>query len=204
METLCYPAEIDVRVLNDFCRSCPSQPWIVDWGHNYGGIYQTWPTLEDPTLEDPPLKVEANLGGSIRRSSCCEVSHADPLRIPELEHLLRETKNIKQSRGDPASVFYRAISHRRHFEELPKELLWKILLYLPSKDVLNLRLTSGVFATMVFPQSFWASRFSPEFDHASVFEIRDDLRAVNNQRDWKALFFGLMKLSNGPGLKNRK
>ena len=68
---------------------------------------------------------------------------ANPLDVPNLQQLLDQNLNQKEVIGQIAHG-YSTLDQNDCFAILPLEILQEILLYLPSKDVLNLKLTSAV------------------------------------------------------------
>ncbi len=74
-----------------------------------------------------------------------------------------------------------------------------ILLYLPSVDVLKIKLTSASFAALPLPDSFWASRFQRGFEFHCIFEARQSHR----KGYWKALYSGVKNLRRSASFTNR-
>lgn len=197
----CYPAEIDVRVLNDFCRSFPRGFQMINWGHDYGGIYET-------PSEIPPGGI--HYLGQLKEENkypSTEIYHANPLCIPHLDTLLKETAEKHETTGISASsccslnTSNPPVDTRKDcFERFPPELREMVLLYLPARDVLNLFLSSRAFASSPVSQAFWASRFQQNFEFSSIFESKRSAAT----RDWRSLFHGLRKCSKTLHFQNRK
>ena len=206
----CHPFEIDVQVLNDFCRSFPNQPSeLIDWGHDYGGIFET-------SSEIPP-------GGThwlgrlkeVRRRpennySADEVYHADPLCIPLLDLLLKETEAKREFVGrppgypHPSAIKSEGILQNDCFETLPLELREMILLYLSTRDVRSLIFASRAVASSPISQAFWASRFQKNFEFSFFFELRKSSGATSRLRDWRSLFHRVRECIDISNFHNRK
>src|SRR6266516_7007646 len=118
---------------------------MIDWGHNYGNLF-----LEYPELDLPPLKVERVIGDRVAGYEGPQygLCLADPLNIPGLCSLLRETENIKTNKKYLVQTCYRSSAKEQSFDKLPIELLLKVLVYLSSSDIRNLKLASRSFAIL--------------------------------------------------------
>jgi U3 small nucleolar RNA-associated protein 4 len=157
---------------------------------------------QHPELELPPLSLERAIGNEQPRygdGGC----YADPLNIPGLDCLLRKTE-IKTDLKSSILISYTNQTESQGFSRLSIELLLRILQYLPSSDVRNLKLASRLFATIPLLQTFWKSRFWPGNEHSHIFEVSNDLSNAHSHRDWRTLFLDLKKLSLRQGLRNRK
>lgn len=205
----CYPANINIRVLNDFCRSFPIRVDVIDWGHDYGGIFETSSTGIPP-------------GGAhwlghmkkVRRTrennySADEIFHADPIHIPLLDLLLKETVG-KQNFGKSVSQPRRSLitdnevdAQRDCFKTLSPELREMILLHLSSADVRNVFLASRIFARSSLSQAFWASRFQQNLEFSSLFEARRGCEVSPGSHNWRSLFQGLRRCTRTLNFQNR-
>ncbi|KAL2012051.1 hypothetical protein VTN00DRAFT_4769 [Thermoascus crustaceus] len=93
------------------------------------------------------------------------------------------------------------------FAKLPVEVVHILLSWLPSHDIPNLRLASRTVAfmsrTSSLPQSFWRSRFSPDFELGFALPADECGRP-----DWRSLYFATKHLLRNPHksarLRNRK
>lgn len=209
MTEACYPAEVDVRVLKEFCRSFPSGHDVIDWGHDYGGIFEASSEISPAgvhrlgVLKKIQRKRENNY-------SADEIYHADPLCIPFLDSLLRETAEKHEEADISARFFYpmensnsQVDTQKDCFEAFPPELRGMILLHLTTKDVRNLFLASRAFVSSPISQDFWASRFQQNFEFSSIFESKVS-GATSRYRDWRSLFHGLRKCIYTLNFQNRK
>jgi hypothetical protein len=85
------------------------------------------------------------------------------------------------------------------FTGLPFEIREMIARYLPTNDVLRLRLASRSFLTMFTSQTFWASRFQDGGERSYVFEVQDTKVKV----DWVNLY-RITNVTRNEELLNRK
>src|SRR5436189_6082914 len=95
---------------------------------------------------------------------------------------------------------YSTLDRNDCFAILPLEILQEILVYLPSKDVLNLKLTSAAFAATPLSSVFWASRFQYGFEFHCVFETQ---KYCTQECSWKSLYLGVRSLCNNSNFRNR-
>lgn len=94
----CHPFEVDIYILNGLCRSFPHPHGMLDWGHDYGGIIEVSipgrSILQNPYgRRVPKLKATRRNIGTLH-GSADEVYFADPLDIPGLDLLLKETAEV--------------------------------------------------------------------------------------------------------------
>lgn len=185
--------------------SFPPHDLMIDWGHNYGGIYEEIPEIEPGaghTLRDMEFLPAAN---------GLELPYMHPsdfLKLPRIrEEIVGALEEDTGATSDPkVSPLYRFGSEGDCFTTLPPELREMILCYLPTKDVLNLLLTSRIFASSPLSQNFWFSRFSRSSVISSLLQP-DILSGKPSFGNWKALFRRLwhdIGLTNLPEFQNRK
>ncbi|OBT62903.1 hypothetical protein VE03_07861 [Pseudogymnoascus sp. 23342-1-I1] len=79
------------------------------------------------------------------------------------------------------------------FQFFPAEIIYGILIFLPSKDVLNAKLASATFAALPLGNAFWASRFRRGFEFHCVFEAQG---LQTKDCDWEAIYVGVKNLQN--------
>ena len=138
-----------------------------------------------------------------------QVYYADPLFIPNLADLLEEASadGCTPVYEEPSkiSTFGVEVHHQTDcFARLPLEIRDMILQFLPSGSVLNLELTSRAFATAPLTSSFWASRFSYDFEYNYIFEGKENLHGRANGRRWKVIFDGLRWHEDPAHIENRR
>lgn len=208
-----YPREIDVHTLKEFCMSCPGFNGVMDWEHDYGGIYEREPQWSPGyggvigDLKSPDTLFEIPEGQDLRRV----MYRHDPINKPEIGKLLtlseksqREQRQINSESFAGAKGTYNADRSIDPFAALPPKIHDMILVLLPSKDVRNLKLASRVFASSSLSQKFWASRFQQGFEFSFIFEVRKDQESKSRPRDWKLLYDGIKRSVTGPNLQNRQ
>jgi hypothetical protein len=94
----------------------------------------------------------------------------------------------------------RGAQNQDPFGNLRTELLQMILLYLPSKQVLNLKLSSYSFAQTPLFDQFWASQFWPGREYEYVIHGKETIGRFPN---WKAIYLEVKSLKGCSGLINR-
>lgn len=196
-----HPAlESHLQVLFDILRSIPQKNGYLAWGHDYGGLLYA---IVDPTRILPGDEPEHVVLNSSHHSQA-KVSTCDPSLIPELQEQLHQS-----SKSGPETVTYRehiqqpvapSVCSADPFGMLPTELLQMVLLYLPSRDVLSLKLSSLFFAMTPLHELFWASLFSPDHEYEYIYEARTGVHGLS----WKRFYLGIRRLKNCPGLVNRR
>ncbi|KFZ11027.1 hypothetical protein V502_07795 [Pseudogymnoascus sp. VKM F-4520 (FW-2644)] len=138
------------------------------------------------------------------------MEYSDPLNIPSLQEIFqqrfREAGGFnKKNDADEAAWNNEAppkVSNSTDcFQLFPTEIIYNILICLPSKDVLNAKLASATFASLPLTKTFWASRFQRGFEFHCVFEAQG-LRTKDY--DWEAIYLGVRSLQNNPSFKNRR
>ncbi|KAI9738737.1 MAG: hypothetical protein M1834_008242 [Cirrosporium novae-zelandiae] len=202
LHALYHPGEVDLQLLHDFCRSCPVQEGRLNWGHDYEGLL-TYKTKLKNLLpgEDSQLieqfEFELTPEDQLKGDMYC----ADPLNVKELQRVIHKSLNPKKpadSQIVPQNI--NIISHSPDcFAVLPMEVRQEIMLHLPSKDVLNLKLASKIFAIEPLTNIFWASRFQRGFEFHYILEAR---KCLAKRCCFKTLYLGVKSLQSN-GLRNR-
>ena len=88
-----------------------------------------------------------------------------------------------------------------YFSLLPVEILQRILILLPSKDVVNLKIASSTVATTALPNSFWASRFHGYREYGHIIEAHDCKTSSHN---WEGVYLALRAREKEGTLENRR
>lgn len=169
--------QIDVQALFDIIWCYPHQDYMINFGHDYGGDawYQWHPGTLPGGLELPLVQGDA------------EHKFFNPLELPELHRFLNESCNDRGSSCDSVPYGFQAANGGEDpFSRLPEEILQYILQYLPTADVLRLKLSSATYAKLPLSQSFWLSRFLPGREFEAIFEAR--LHAVSLRGRWHSLY----------------
>lgn len=192
LEKAFHPRPVPVTRLFDVCRSLPFPLLVVglSWGHDYGGPVHIddehhFPWEEDrftdrEFLEPDPMFSE------------------NPYEVPEVRTVLTEAPERPPVPGRAISAA--TVPERDGLLALPPELRSAIAMYLPTSDVLNLRLASRAFWTILDSQQFWASRFGDVSERSWLFEVWGD---VPKSRDWRWLYRRTNHGHISPGLQNR-
>ncbi|KAM3455409.1 hypothetical protein MY3296_002389 [Beauveria thailandica] len=186
--------------LVEVCQSLPIPLWFngLTWGHDYGGrlkldteVWYPWKEI----FEAHELEELERLG-----------SLEDPFRGSDLKPVLNGRLSASNTSKDDASNFTAPLEARGRgdcFSRLPWELREMILIYLETKDALNLRQSSWSFQFLFSSLRFWRSRFEPDCEKGFVFEAR--AQAVANSID---ALLGLYRSStsnaSSPPLLNRQ
>lgn len=209
-----YPREIDIHVFKEICMSCPTSYCGIDWGHDYGGIYNrahgAVPGFCGRLGRLKDLELRANGRPDYMRA----VWRFDPLHIPEIEDLLAASKSISngQQQEDPElfpeiEAFLKR-ERRYHLSDplttLPPEIRETILLLLPSRDVCNLRVASRAFASLQLSNKFWSSRFRRHFEFSFLFETRRYLENSLSSVAWRRVYDGVKRRSAVRNIRNRR
>ncbi|CCF34188.1 F-box domain-containing protein [Colletotrichum higginsianum] len=190
LEKAFHPRKVPLSRLFDICRSLPFpiNGVSISWGHDYGG-----PVLVDHEHRFPWEDRFADREYLEPDS----VLYMNPFEVPEVQHMLTEVPESPPS--STLSVSTIVTPGRDRLDTLPGEIRSVIAMYLPTLDVLNLRLASRVFWTVFDSQQFWASRFRDVSDRSWLFEARDSAQP----RDWRWLYRRTNDARIGPGLRNR-
>jgi hypothetical protein len=203
LSALHSPKEVDIQLLNNLCRSCPQQWGQLNWGHNFGELvqYKTDPNDLLPG-EECVLTAKLNIDHTAGDSFSNSMYSSDPLDLPYLQQVLNQSFDPEKTVDQVARKNLKtAFDLQDCFALIPIEILQEILLYLPSKDVLSLKLASAVFAETPLPETFWASRFQRGFEFHCVFEAR---RCPAKKCSWKTLYSGVRDLQSSLGFRNRR
>ncbi|OAX84059.1 hypothetical protein ACJ72_01563 [Emergomyces africanus] len=160
--------------------------------HNYGGLV----TLDDRCfLWFDELKRKSILSPKQQRLH----PKANPYEMVDIDDFL---KDIQRSPPGSKSI-YTATSLSPTgdcFVRLPFEICNEIASYLPTADVLGLRLVSRTFVHIYWSQAFWRTRFSLNSDRGFLFEVWHQ----HDIEDWRALYRRISNSRLPPGLQNRK
>lgn len=175
LEKAFHPSPVPLSRLSDVCESLPF-PLLsvgISWGHDYGGAsivdnehhFPFEDRFFDRDYMDPDPVLSAN-----------------PYEADEAHNLLTEAPEEPPS---PQGLNPNTIEPEQdNFYALPEELRSAIAIFLPTLDVLNLRLASRSFWTIFNSQQFWASRFKHKSDRSWLLESQDGAQP----RDWRWLY----------------
>ena len=152
--------------------------------------------------EDGQLSGKLSIDYDRGESSVIPVYSQDPLYVPNLERVLHHSLKREKFTDQGASKVLN-IASKTHdcFALMPMEMVQSILLHLPSRDVLKVKLASSVFASTPLPETFWASRFQRGFEFHCVFEARS---CAVKTCCWKTLYYGVKHLQNSLSFRNRR
>ncbi|KAK5631268.1 hypothetical protein RRF57_006982 [Xylaria bambusicola] len=165
----------------------------LDFGHDYGGLYQR----RNPTRW--PLCPGEETRLSILRTTL-RSSEFDPWDISFITRAVDDEKPYDESFKSPTAV-RKTTTTNDCFGKLPIEIMDLILQVIPSIDVLSLKLGSHVIANTPLSDRFWHSRFTHgrEFDYVFEFSQYSKYRG-----QWKRIFLSTRRLQHQPSLVNRK
>ncbi|PGG99169.1 hypothetical protein AJ79_08661 [Helicocarpus griseus UAMH5409] len=174
LQEAAYPHAIDVQTLKKVCMSCPQRSNLVDWGHDYGGVFERKPIWFGSLDTQFCGYVSSKVNGLSSRAL-----QFDPLDIQGINALLTDYLISQQEKAFCNSNSLEKLASASlklsdPFSSLPREILDMICL-LPSKDVYNLKLASRAATESPLPQPFWASRFQYGFEYSYFFEVRKAL-----------------------------
>ncbi|OBT85406.1 hypothetical protein VE02_04814 [Pseudogymnoascus sp. 03VT05] len=133
------------------------------------------------------------------------MEYSNPLNIPSLQEIFQQT--FKKAGGfnkknDAGEAAWTSDSNPTDcFQLFPTEIIYHILICLPSKDVLNVKLASATFAALPLTNTFWASRFQRGSEFHCVFEAQG---LQTKDYDWEAIYLSVKSLQNIPSFKNRR
>ncbi|KAH6989487.1 hypothetical protein BKA56DRAFT_575881 [Ilyonectria sp. MPI-CAGE-AT-0026] len=185
--------ELNVQALFDICRSLPIIFGIMDWDHDYGGVFirgfkqsKCFPSGSKGFVR-PPV------------SHICDQKRYDPMRVTGLRNLFTPSPRHHIS---SSGIKYRTLDDLKPedpFNSLPLEVLSKVVVMLSSREVLNLKLASPVFATMILPESFWRSRFLPGREFSHIYESSMNTSVAGS---WRSLYDRTRSFDNS--MINRK
>ena len=199
LSSACLPHSIDLKTLNNFCRSCVlGDSWVHDWGHDYGGIMGT---ITDERTGINPMIAYLKSADNVKA-----LYQANPLDIPGLKTWMNEAR-MDAGSVDRSSVISDSDDEQPQpqpsidpFYQLPVEMREMILSLLPSKDVEETRVASQAFGSLTLPQSFWHTRFFPGFEYSLIVEAND---MPSGSYDWKSIYARLQRPIEDPGIRNR-
>ncbi|KAF2106315.1 hypothetical protein BDV96DRAFT_607536 [Lophiotrema nucula] len=158
----CTPERIDARILNLLLRSFGVDPSsaVVNWGHTYGGFYNTnEDDVHSRSICRPRISGHPPGTTTYDKDPFLDRSFSQVLlEFHMWNHM--EKANARSFPNEQPPAPPRRLTEEC-FEQLPVEILDMILSYLPSKDVLHARLSSRVVAAVPLSQAFWRSRFAP-------------------------------------------
>lgn len=186
LQKVVEPDDISLERLHRICSSLPFpiQGIGVSWGHDYRGLsiidnqnYYPW----EDRLVEPYSESEAY-----------QYAGYNPYDVPELHKLL-----LMSSQKDRNSDL--CTNSNNCFSVLPWEIREAIAIYLSTRDVTNLLMSSKAFLPLLTSQTFWRSRFHTGSDRDFVFETRS-----KQPKDWIHLYQMTNDVQSPPGLKNRK
>lgn len=193
---VCNPEKISLAVLMGVCMSFPASGWVIDWGHDYGGIYKVTPERQPEAGRDLG---ELDYVYAREVGSRPELFHLYPLGFANPKPILEEKVGLREEDDretcpSKVSPVYRFGPQSDSFTGLPAELREMILCHLSTRDVLNFLLSSRIFASYPLPRKFWVSRFRPDSELVSILEL-DFLRTSPPFLNWKAIFKILWRYS---------
>ncbi|KAH8692355.1 hypothetical protein BGW36DRAFT_44910 [Talaromyces proteolyticus] len=186
LQKVVEPNNIPLERLYRICSSLPFpiRGIGVSWGHDYGGLsiidnqdYYPW---EDRLMEQ------------YSKSKAYQYARYNPYDVPELYKLLSISSQVDQN-----SEF--RTNSNNCFSLLPWEIRETIAIYLSTRDIANLLISSKAFLPLLTSQTFWSSRFQTGRDRDFIFETR-----AKRPKDWIYLYQMTNNAQNPPGLKNRK
>ena len=206
------PGELDIQALHGLCRSFPVvSTGLLSLGHDYGGIMLYFPKPEEHVPgEEYWLDRRYTKRYYPQNSKRDPMEYSDPLNIPSLQEIFQQRfrgaggfneKNDADEAAWTNEAPPKVSNSTDCFQLFPTEIIYNILICLPSKDVLNANLASATFASLPLTKTFWASRFQRGFEFHCVFEAQG-LRTKDY--DWEAIYLGVRSLRNNPSFKNRR
>ncbi|EEH11587.1 conserved hypothetical protein [Histoplasma capsulatum G186AR] len=160
--------------------------------HNYEGLV----TLDDRCF---PWYDELKYNNSMSPKQQRLHPKANPYEVVDIDDFL---KDIQRSPPGFKSIYTATSSPPTgdFFVRLPFEIYNEIASYLPTADVLGLRLVSRAFVPIYWSQAFWRTRFWPNSDRGFLFEIWHQ----HDMEDWRALYRRTSNSRLPPGLQNRQ
>ncbi|KAI0388244.1 hypothetical protein F5Y17DRAFT_453560 [Xylariaceae sp. FL0594] len=192
--------DIRLQSLFDLCRSFPKSLCALDFGHDYGGLYQREPQLD---VTFPLCAGEESWLSEIEDDSDSKVvqSHkSDPLDISFLVGMA-EDDEASGKLGLPPKSFWKTVTTYDPFGRLPPEILTSLFPYLSSADILHLKLSSRVVADTPLPDAFWHSRFCDGREFHYVFEFAERFK---HRGKWRSIYLLVRHLRHHPSLVNRR
>lgn len=183
------PSPVPIQTLYNVCRSSPiPSPGLVNLGLDYWGFMRD-PVSPDSWHDSHILRrLTARIGSN---GVTIPATRLDPFDIPKLEQCLGETLQPGPPEDTGSRISPSFQSQPDTFSRLPPELLEEIRVFLASRDVTNLHLSSRTFASLPLSQYFWASRFRGTLERSHIFEptiLELDNSGSKPPRDWKSLY----------------
>ena len=162
---------------------------VLRWGHYYDGVPR-YNTLDgDDRMVPYPMR---------NRPPKFTDFLADPLGIPDLYDKLKSS--LPPKIGMSTGSIHDAGIVDDPFSVLPLDILYCILVALPSKDAQSLWAASPTFATLKLSEKFWASRFKEPHEYQYLFEAFDD-----PPKSWRAFYHLVQNWAPAtPNINNRK
>ncbi|KFA49688.1 hypothetical protein S40293_01456 [Stachybotrys chartarum IBT 40293] len=181
---------LHIRALFSLCRSFPAPQGLIDFGHDYGGLFHREATsapAEEPELVLPPGSTMQNF---------------NPFDIPELRRVFKQATVPSESLTDLPPPQAAGTTNVDVFASLPPEILLLILNCLPSADVVHVKQASRTYAELALPDSFWKSRFFPGQEFQDLFEVEEYV--LSHKGHWRLIFNSVKALRNRPAMLNRR
>lgn len=199
-----HPAPVPHERLFDVLSSMPmamTDDKTMDWGHGYGDLV----FLRGETSYFPWEYLRFWSRGSQGGWFGTPYS-VNPLAFSQVKRLLAEPPQTPPSRN-PVPPSEASPPGHDPFDMVPEELCCAIAAYLPTNDLLNLRLASRSFWSIFDTQEFWASRFRGIGSERSwLYEAAQVLATPGNIRrhDWRWLYRRTAGARVEEWVKNRK
>lgn len=188
VEEAYWPAPIPLQALFDLLYSHPidDMEQTVSLGHDFGGVF----TADDDCRYSWSVKMYLiNLDPSV-----WNMAKADPFcKLKNLPQISDSAAAGRLPKGLDNKPLVPSSAAEDPFAKLPEEIILMIGAYLPLNDVLNLRLSTKAFCSILQSQFFWASRFHPDAERGWMFERRHG--DAHTKVDYMALFRQLWKPS---------
>jgi hypothetical protein len=183
---------INLECLFDICSSLPERAFFI-----HGLDHHSW-TDEWPTKYTVPLKQVFDIGEGLNLPAC----YLNPGVLPAVQKVVDENSfRLAGQRIAIESPALRLSGKPDCFSLLPVEILQRILILLPSKDVLNLKIASSIVATIALPNSFWASRFHGYREYGHIIEAHN---CETSSHNWEGVYFALRARKTEGTLENRR
>ncbi|RJE26648.1 hypothetical protein PHISCL_01062 [Aspergillus sclerotialis] len=203
LKSMYQPTDIDIRLLNNIYRSFPIQGGLINWGHDYGGRMHYSRDFNSLIPGEVPMLNRLYIHELLsEEEDLNQVFYFySPSEIPGLTQILHESfASTSSICREQREAFEIPLHIQDPFTRLPVEILEMILMELPSKDVLHLKLASCVFSNILLPQSFFASRFNLGFEFRQILEAQKYHDKIHN---WKILYVKVKELSKTHNFRNR-
>ena len=172
------------NLFNILLSSAYNDKFIPMPGHDFGGAAQFQRPIGDPIRDT--------------NNSCWRFLVSNP-GVPQSKVI--DSRLDMSSQGAKSGPEHTPIFHdgRDQFSRLPIEVIYIILAWLPSSDLISLCMTSKVIASLskkeLLPQSFWSSRFAYDFEMGFAFPLNI---APDPIFDWRAQYFAIKQALLAP------